>query len=316
MAGKKVVFIMGSGHSGSTLLELVLGAHSRVFGLGELVNLYRGVDGPRDPFPRLCRICEGRCPFWNDTVEIRVLEAHFSRAGHLAPIRRWVNRKSENVYQRFFGWSGKDVLIDSSKRVRWIAQQLRPRRNWKTISPVLIYLTRDGRAVVNSKLRKNPETDIRVEAREWKERVNRMNEFYANYPERQRLAIAYEEFASQPESVIRSLCDFLELDFEPGMLRFWEHEHHTTFGNAGTRSLIARFRAQSSSEEQPTAAVNALENLRTRHGTHYDDVGLAIRLDLRWRRELTAEQLEAFEAIAGETNQPYAYDEPSPSTRR
>jgi hypothetical protein len=316
VADKTVVFIMGSGHSGSTLLELVLGSHSRVFGLGELVNLYRGVDGPRDPFPRLCRICEERCPFWNDTVDIRVLQAHFSRAGHHAPIRQWVSRQRENVYQHFFGWSGKDVLIDSSKRVHWIAQQLQPRRNWKAIAPVLIYLTRDGRAVVNSKLRKYPETDIRVEAREWKERVERMNEFYADFPERQRLTIAYEQLASQPESIIRNLCDFLNLDFEPGMLRFWEHDHHTTFGNAGTRSLIARFRGQSAERRPATPANSVLANVRSRHGTHYDDVGLAIRLDLRWKWELTAEQLEAFETIAGETNRPFAYDEASPSTAR
>jgi hypothetical protein len=59
-----------------------------------------------------------------------------------------------------------------------------------------------------------------------------------------------------------------------------------------------------------------IDRVRSRHGTHYDDVGLAIRLDLRWKRELTAEQLAAFETIAGETNRPFAYDEASPSTAR
>jgi hypothetical protein len=316
VANKNVVFIMGSGHSGSTLLELVLGSHPRVFGLGEVVNLYRGVDGPRDPFPRLCRICEERCPFWNDTVDIRVLEAHFSRAGYLAPIRRWISHQRENVYQRFFDWSGKDVLIDSSKRAHWIAQQLQPRRNWKTFSPLLIYLTRDGRAVVNSKLRKYPEKGIELEAREWKARVESMNDFFARYPEGGRVKISYENLANNPESTARTICDFLHLDFEPEMLRFWKHDHHTTFGNAGTRSLIARFRAQSAERQAATPASSVLANLRSRHGTHYDDVGLAIRLDLRWKRELTVEQLAAFEAIAGETNRPFVYDEAGPSTAR
>ena len=33
---RKVVFILGSGHCGSTLLDLMLGAHSRIVGLGEM----------------------------------------------------------------------------------------------------------------------------------------------------------------------------------------------------------------------------------------------------------------------------------------
>jgi hypothetical protein len=175
-------------------------------------------------------------------------------------------------------------------------------------SPVLIYLTRDGRAVVNSRLRKYPERGVEVESREWKKTAERMNAFYAKFPAERRLTVTYEHLASDPAESIREICQFLQLDFEPQMLRFWEQEHHTTFGNDGTRSLIARNRIMAQEQQTARADTEAIKRVRGRHGAHYDDVGLAIKLDLRWTRELTPEQLAVFDAIAGDTNKQFAYE--------
>jgi len=216
---------MACGHSGSTLLELILGSHSKAFGLGELVNLQWAMDSPHEGFPKLCHVCEGRCPFWNDRVDVRVLRRHFSRTGFLAPIMRLMGRHGGTIYRHLFSRSGAEVLIDGSKGVRWIARQLRRHRSWMDWSPVLIYLTRDGRAVVNSRLRKYPERGVEVESREWKETAERMNAFYAKFPAERRLTVAYEHLASDPAESIREICQFLQLDFEPQMLRFWEQSH-------------------------------------------------------------------------------------------
>jgi hypothetical protein len=35
----KVIFILGSGHCGSTLLDLILDSHSKVFSVGEIGDL-------------------------------------------------------------------------------------------------------------------------------------------------------------------------------------------------------------------------------------------------------------------------------------
>lgn len=316
MTSKKVAFIMASEHSGSTLLQLILASHSRAFGLGELVNLERGLDAPYEEYPRLCLVCEGRCPFWNDTADVRVLKRFFSRRGLIAPIFRQLSCHRQTVYKYLFGWSGADVLVDSSKGVRWIDRQLRRHRHSSEWSPALIYLTRDGRAVINSLLRKYPSRNLEAEIRKWQKKVLRMNEFYAGFPERQRFKLSYENLATNPDEVMRAVCRFLELDFEPEMLRFWEHEHHTTYGNSATRSLIARYRLTSGQGEATQAAAQVMERVRGRHGAHYDDLGLAIKLDERWRRDLSAEQLRVFEEIAGATNKSFAYDPASPSTER
>ena len=52
---RSVVFAMGSPHSGTSLLTLILGSHSRAFALGEMED-FKG--------SARCRVCEDRCPIW------------------------------------------------------------------------------------------------------------------------------------------------------------------------------------------------------------------------------------------------------------
>lgn len=294
---RKVVFIMGNGHSGSTLLELILGSHPEVFGLGEIVNATRAVDQKGGGAPKLCRICEGECAFWNRKADLAVLRRLFSRRNWLAALRGELARWHRNLYDHLFDWTGARILVDGSKRVSWITRQLRPSWRWRDTDPVLLYIVRDGRAVVNSKLRKYPEKTIDQEVRHWQRIVDNMEALYARFPPQRRYRLHYEDLARQPERTIRALCDFLGLGFQDAMLRYWEHEHHTTFGNASTRSLIARYREQFGSGGAGGGALT-----HARHGSHYEQVGLAIRLDERWKRELSAEQLAVFEKLGGEAN--------------
>jgi hypothetical protein len=302
MAERKVVFILGSGHSGSTLLDLILGSHPDVFGLGELVNLARAVDAPVEDFPHLCYVCDGRCPFWNDRADVDVLRRYFSRRGLLSPLTRGLSRMRRSVYEHFFEWSGRPVLIDSSKGVSWIRQQLRPRCHWVgSMEPILLYIRRDGRAVVNSRLRKYPGKRLEDEVLHWKRNVVAMNDYYGRFPFPRKHSVRYEDLTARPEEVVEGLCGALGLRYEPAMLRYWEHEHHTTFGNTGTRSLIFRYRAALAGAE--TAGQHPdLQEVRGRHGAHYDSLGLGIRPDTRWQKELSEEQLAVFEALAGEVN--------------
>lgn len=287
---------MGNGHSGSTLLELILGSHPRVRALGELNNLHKALDHGEAGNPRLCHVCEGPCEFWNARVDYRVLRRHVSRRGVFAPVVRAASRFGNSLYLHLFERSGADILVDGSKSVSWISRQVRPRWNWQGITPFLLYIVRDGRAVVNSRLRKYPDRSIEQEARHWKRVTERGNAYYDSFPADRRYRIAYEELATRPAEVISRLCAALQIDFDPSMLRYWEHDHHTTFGNTATRSLIARYRTQFGS------GAETVEITRARHGDHYDQIGLAIRLDERWKRELSEDQLAVFESIGGDLN--------------
>ena len=305
MSDKKVVFILSTGHSGSTLLTLILGSHTRVLSLGELIKLHKRIDKPYQDFPQLCVICKGECAFWNRQASFSVLQNYFSHQNKLYSIIRGVSHYHKSIYQHLFEWSGKEILVDSSKRVNWIRQQMHPASHWRKMSPKLLFLTRDGRAHINSILRKYPNRDAEQVIHKWKTGIEGMRDFYQNFAY-DKAAISYEKLASQPFKAVRALCEFLEVDYQPEMLQYWKHEHHSCGGNLGTRSLIYKYRSQFS--KNGTESRNKqIEEVKERHGNYYDEVGLAIRLDLRWKDELSKQQLQMFEAIAGETNKPFAH---------
>lgn len=130
------------------------------------------------------------------------------------------------------------MLVDNSKTRRWIERQLRPSYHWRKMAPVFIFLTRDGWAVVNSLMRKYPEKGIEHTTLSCKRWVEDLNDFYQQFPPDNKLTVSYESLATQPSEIIRGLCEFLQLEYEPEMLDYWKHEHHPIEGNMGTRSLI------------------------------------------------------------------------------
>jgi NAD-dependent dihydropyrimidine dehydrogenase PreA subunit len=293
---RKVVFIMGVGHSGSTLLELLLSSHPRVFGLGELANLRGKIDVPHPDMSHLCSICEEGCPYWNDRAQLSILKTYFSYRNPLTFLPRQGYRLYRSIYRYLFDWFDHEILIDSSKRASWIRRQLWPNYHWRTISPVLLYITRDPRGVVNSYLRKYPKARTRAVARNWKNNVQQMDHFYQQFNHAKQ-RVSYETLASEPEATLCQLCDFLEIDYQPEMLAYWQHDHHLCNGNLGTRSLIYRYRAEFGLDG--VTWQGSQRELRVNHGDYYERIGLAIKLDTRWRDELTPEQLAVINKTVG-----------------
>ena len=294
---RTVIFITGTGHSGSTLLSLILGSHSEAFDLGELKNARLG---DRD---RVCYVCDGPCPFW-DTPSWQAELTRRLTPGPLGRLRGAVAAWRSSVYDAAFRRTETRVLVDSSKSVSWFRRQLQYPRQWRDKTVRLVWVTRDGRAVVNSYLRKYPDRSVEELTEEWRRDVGRFRAFYESFPAERRARVAYEALATAPEATVRTLCADLGLDFEPAMLRYWEHDHHTVSGNTGTRSLIQRYRR----ERGEAADQGALDETQRRHGSHYEALGLDIRLDLRWVDEMTEDQKATFEALAGEDNAPFAFN--------
>jgi hypothetical protein len=298
---------MGAGHCGSTLLDLLLGSHSQAFSLGELYRIGQLVDYPHEHYAKICGVCVRRCEFWNECASLAVLKMYFSRRNRLWSFISGISRCVYNPYKFVSRWSGKSVLIDSSKSPNWIKRQLKPSYTWYRLVPYIIYMGRDGRAIVNSYYRKYPERGLSNIVLDWKRRIEAMNRLYDAFPRDQKIKVQYEEVATHPERALQSLCSFLGLDFETDMLTYWVHPHHHVFGNGGTRSLIFKFR------EKFGVDVSALKerhekSKRFYDASFYDQMELGIQLDQRWRDELSQEHLEVFDAIGGETNKAFAYE--------
>lgn len=65
-AAPGVLYIAGYGRSGSTILDVLLGAHPRVFGAGEVTHVFQAID---DGDPCACGEAVGDCPFWRSAFD-------------------------------------------------------------------------------------------------------------------------------------------------------------------------------------------------------------------------------------------------------
>lgn len=326
----KVVFIMGTAHSGSTLLDLMLGSHPDAFSLGELCQLQRAykLDKLRYLLPfyrnksrqstmsdakslgelqnRICAVCEGHCPFWGGNVNLNLLALSLAKGKrkrkHIIPeqlIRRFI-RRIFNPYKFLFSKTKKHILIDSSKSVDWVSYQLSSGEfKSKSIEEYLLYMVRDGRAVVNSILRKYPHKTVAEITPNWVNQVNRMNKFFNEFDADEKMMVRYEELATNTIPTLKNICSLLEIEFSSTMVEYWKHEHHPLGGNIGVRSLIWRAR---------NWQTRRFDRLRQINDDYYDKLGLSIKLDLRWKNELSRDQVEKFECIVGSLNAPFRYE--------
>ena len=308
---KKVIFITGAGHCGSTLVDLILGSHSQAFSLGEFWSASRYLDKRDDESLAMCGICSDECSFWDKQVSRKKLKAHFrgfnSKNKYILHLSRRYGSVQANIYQHLFDVTNAQVLIDSSKPIPRIKRQLFPFWQWRQMKPYLLYITRDGRAITNSYLRKYPERGMDHFASQWKTGTLEREAYFETFPEAQRYQLAYEDITTKPEVVVQELCRWLDLPYEPGMLQYWQQDHHMIAGNLGPRLLIFKYREQFGGDEiEHWSEVNKDDKYVNQ--SYYDQLGLTIRMDLRWKEELSAAQLDAFEAAAGDVNQRYAYE--------
>lgn len=66
---KQLVYITGSGHSGSTLLDRLLGSHPDIAALGEVHRFSLGLHRYEQPFRCDCGQTIEACPFWSRVLE-------------------------------------------------------------------------------------------------------------------------------------------------------------------------------------------------------------------------------------------------------
>lgn len=301
----KVVFILGIGRSGSTMLDLMLGSHSQGFSLGEISKLpeiYR-----RTPSP------EAFCPtgtFWADhfsNEDARQLARGLSgrRLHPQIPLKleRWVRELTGQdavlkPYTLLAKRIQKTLLVDSSKYPDWVEQRLGAREfRQNELQAFVIHTVRDGRAVLNSYLRAYPDQTVDQISRRWLKNLQDCEQVYATLAPDRRMQVRYEVLATNPENTMRQVCDFLQVPFEPAMLDYWKHEHYYIAGSRSARALIARY------HQQPVAS-----NTQAVHGDYYYKMDLTIKLDQRWRQELDPQKIERFYEIVGDRNRPFEWE--------
>jgi LPS sulfotransferase NodH len=242
------LFIVGANRSGTTLLRLILNAHSRIAVPDELV--YFDFNFSRDSFH----------PWQNPTVPREQYERF---------VRRFLNNNEEALAPLSIARLYREILSSPVFDLRepyahvlgaWASHHGKVRWGEKTPGnlfyadlihemfpeALFIYLMRDPRAGVNSMNRSvlfSEDTIINALNRR-KYMRDGVALLRASVPARQRILIKYEDLVAEPESTIRSLCSFIGEDFEPQMLEFHEDAERymkpravETFNRAATRPI-------------------------------------------------------------------------------
>ena len=228
-----LLLIRGLGHSGSTILDLALGAHPSIVGLGEAVRVLEqprvgeSHKGPQQlrgalRFERRCTCgaLAGRCPVWGPLLTW--LPEHDDR-----PLLEKVDRL---------------ITPFTSGSARWLVESFQADEQLldaKALGrPVrVIHLVRDVRSWVHSEARRGVERHGRGRSVGWRSfvrwwRVNRRLEQRLRLSDCLVFQLGYEELALAPEAALRGLCDWLELPFEPAMLQPGLHSgSHIVSGN-------------------------------------------------------------------------------------
>jgi len=225
-----VVYIAARGHSGSTLIDFVLGAHSRVFGIGELSALFDAGASIRQKGKGGKNRCSCGapskidCPFWS-AVARQVMSRHgFS----LWDTSEWKADAAEfagynrKVLGSIAAVSGCDVLVDSSKKL----SRLDALRNTPGISVRPVHLIRSACGIVYSKQRRG---------KSWAQETIHNALSLANALRYLRgmehYTLRYEQFVRDPRAEMTSLMRWIGLDYEPAQEEWSEQEHHKFAGN-------------------------------------------------------------------------------------
>jgi hypothetical protein len=230
------VFILGEGHSGSTLLARLLDRHPDVFCPGELLRLDRALAPEAGPCS--CGVQVRQCPTWERWLR------------HLpAPVTRDYRAWTPAILDQFRRSEARSVLLDSSK-----SRAYRLSRNWREPSVGYLLILRDPRGVLCSDLRRG--ADLGKELRTHRKWMQRYEMFATDRPDAC-LTLYYEDLIAAPESILRRVSGFVGIPYHPAMLDPEPYPHH--FVHASTSVLLQG--------------------------------SLRLRLDERWRTELTPGQV-------------------------
>lgn len=265
-----LAYVAGAGHCGSTLLNLLLNAHSRILGLSEvyaIVDLLRAQDPVfRTPFWRsVARRYEQSTGSALAEIDITVLPAARVLRGNTGNLEDWLE-PNRALLECLAIESGADVLVDASKS--W--QRLALLSKSRAFDLRVIHLIRDGRAVYNSYQRKYRSPMFALT--KWPKFTIAALLLRRGFDESSWLDLRYEDLCANPEKSLIRVCGFLGLEYESSMLRFREQSN---FGLGGNR--------MANGSDQ------------------------AIRLDERWRTELNSTQRVLFTVLFGWLNRLLGY---------
>jgi len=217
-----VLFNVGKGHSGSTILNLVLGRHPQIVSLGEVSTTLNNLEETNN----LCTCGKNKkeCPIWS---KVLALDANIT-----------ITEKYKKLIEIVKEYYGQDAIIaDSSKSLKSLKAL---DENFVKRNFYMLFLLKDIRSYLLSmidlkrkhnkqKLRK---TDIIKYIIDWYYGNKKIKKYLRknSFPY---LQIGYEDFALNTEMLVNEIASNLSIssDNESFAEKYWE-KIHIMHGNA------------------------------------------------------------------------------------
>lgn len=231
----KLIYIAGSGHSGSTLLEMLLSSHPSICGLGETEMLLNDATRPKYLASARQRICScGRsiidCSLWGQFLE-------FIEANPCLNFRERYTHLLNLVYQE----RGRETVVaDSSKyisplhkRIDWVTSTCSD--NATKVELFVVHLLKDVRAYATSnKWRYRQSRGQGYQILKSFYRWRRDNIKIANLLNREQIdhvRISYEDLCFNPPLVLQHICQQAGISYNEEMLNLSRADGHIGLGN-------------------------------------------------------------------------------------
>jgi hypothetical protein len=229
----RVLYILGYGRSGSTVLGMALGQHPGMVNLGEISVLPTFVPGPTYIAPRACGCLQplDRCPYWQGVARrLGSMTALAEDGTTLSPtmgwrryapwlpepsgeLARWATAAAA-LYGATIAEAGAEVAVDTSKgasRAWWL---------WKSgaVDLTFVWLSRRLEDVIRNQIR-HGNTALRT-AISWR-LAQRQAAQIARRAERAGLRvprISYERLVQEPRAVLGEVLTHVELPWDDAVL--------------------------------------------------------------------------------------------------
>jgi Sulfotransferase family len=224
-----VIYIAGTSHSGSTLLDLMLNAHPDIISVGELAKLKQQVTF-QNRKPRNAARCSCgassilECSFW-----IRVNQWLIDQKGRTLADLELDDRcghdwrsANELLFSAIAQTSGKKFIIDSSKD----PTRLRLLLKLPSLNVFPVHLIRSPKGHVYSLMRKHGGFFRHIAGYEFVHA--KIRSLVTNVPH---TVVYYEDLASQPECTLKTVLQPHGLKFETRQLEWSRQEKHSIAGN-------------------------------------------------------------------------------------
>jgi hypothetical protein len=259
------LYLLGLEHSGSTLVAFLLNSHPAIASVGETAAVDQILPARWETGRGLCSC--GRayvsCPFW-----IRTLAGLSARGFGLGSPNPFGPQPEPQADEKLAAFAHaaldvqqKQVFLDASKKADYLPRlAANPYLNLKVLD-----LYRDGRGIVNSWRKNNPNRPVEELTREWIRREERRQQVLDDIDAESIFRLGYEALCQDPAGWTEQILAFLNLvagAFSTGGFKS-DAEHHI-IGNP----------------------------MRL-------DENETIRLDESWRRELTTAMLADFASAGG-----------------